>query len=63
LWLKAGSSNGLNRNWVYGISNTMVEDIRIGHSVLTIDSSQSGSSQQSLVVQVIVQEQVEAQTS
>jgi hypothetical protein len=41
----------------------MVEDIRTGHSVSTIDSSQSGSSQQSLVVQVIVQEQVEAQTS
>jgi len=43
---------------VYGIFNTMVEDMRVGCSILTVGTLQSGSSQQSLAIQAIVQEQV-----
>jgi hypothetical protein len=38
----------------------MAKDMPSGYSVSTNDSSQSGSSSQSLIVQVIVWEQVEA---
>jgi hypothetical protein len=45
LWLEVGSSGRLDRNQVYGIFNTMDEDMWMTHSVSTIGSSQSGLSQ------------------
>jgi len=63
LWLEAKSTDGSNRNWVYDILNTTIEDIRgKGRSVLTV-GSQSRSSHQSSIVQVIVREQIESQTT
>jgi hypothetical protein len=40
LWLEVGLSDEPDRNKVYGISNTIIEDMRMGRSVLTIGSSQ-----------------------
>jgi len=45
LWLKVGSSGGLDKNKVYGISNTTNEDMHMIHSVSIIGSSQIGSSE------------------
>ena len=39
LWLEVGSSGGLDRNRVYGISNTMIEDIQTGRNVSTYYST------------------------
>jgi hypothetical protein len=47
LWMEAGSSGGPNRNRVYNLSNTMIENLQASHSVSTIGSSQSVSSTQS----------------
>ena len=54
LWLEAELSGELNKNQVYSISNTTAEDLYIGHSVSTIDSSWSGLSSQSVEFQAIV---------
>ncbi|KAL9354655.1 hypothetical protein Peur_052625 [Populus x canadensis] len=47
LWMEVGSSGGPDKNWVYGLSNTTVENLRVAHSVSTVGSSQSVSSTQS----------------
>jgi hypothetical protein len=63
IWLEARSTNGPNRNQVYDISNTTIEDMWKCCNVSTIGSSQSRSSQQSLVVQANIWEQVQARTT
>ena len=44
LWMEAGLSGGPDRNRVYGLSNTTVENLHVAHSVSTVRSSQSLSS-------------------
>jgi len=41
LWMEVESSGGLDKNQVYGLSNTTVENLRAARSVSTIGSSQS----------------------
>ena len=45
--MEAGSFDGPNRNRVYGLSNTTIENLWMDHSVSTVGSSQSISSTQS----------------
>jgi len=47
LWMEVGSSGGPDKNQVYGLSNTMAENLREARSVSTVGSSQSVSSTQS----------------
>jgi hypothetical protein len=47
LWMEVGSSGGLDKNWVYGLSNTTTENLRAARSVSTVGSSQLLSSTQS----------------
>ena len=47
LWMEVGSSGGPDKNRVYGLSNTTVENLRVTGSVLTVGSSPSVSSTQS----------------
>jgi hypothetical protein len=47
LWMEIGSSGGPDKNQMYGLSNTTVENLRAAHSVSTVGSSQSVSSTQS----------------
>jgi len=44
LWMEVGSSGGPDKNRVYGLSNTMAENLRSAHSVSTVGSSPSVSS-------------------
>jgi len=44
LWMEVGSSGGPEKNRVYGLSNTTVEDLRSARSVSIIGSSPSVSS-------------------
>jgi hypothetical protein len=44
LWMEVGSSGGLDKNRVYGLSNTTAENLRAARSVLTVRSSPSLSS-------------------
>jgi hypothetical protein len=44
LWMEVGSSGGPDKNRVYGLSNTMTENLRAARSVSTVGSSQSVSS-------------------
>jgi hypothetical protein len=46
LWMEVGSSGGPDKNWVYGLSNTMADNLRSTRSVSTVGSSQSISSSQ-----------------
>jgi len=39
LWMEVGSSGGPDKNWVYGLSNTTAENLRVARSVSTIGSS------------------------
>jgi len=48
LWMEARSSNGLNRNQVYRLSNTTTENLGTNRSVSTVRSSQSIPGTQSL---------------
>ena len=41
LWLETRSSGGLDRNWVYGLSNIMAENLQMACSVSTVGCSQS----------------------
>lgn len=41
LWLEVGATNGLDMNLIYNISMTTTRDMKVGCSVLTIDTSQS----------------------
>ncbi|KAL9374126.1 hypothetical protein Peur_033746 [Populus x canadensis] len=45
--MEVGSSDGPDKNRLYGLSNTMVENLRAAHSVSTVGISQSVSSTQS----------------
>jgi hypothetical protein len=45
--MEVGSSNGPNKNQVYGLSNTTTENLQAARSVSTVGSSQSISSTQS----------------
>jgi len=47
LWMEVGSSGGPDKNRVYGLSNTTVDNLRTARSVSTVGSSQSISSSQS----------------
>ena len=47
LWMETGSFGGSDRNQVYRLSNTTVENLRTTPSVSTVGSSQSVSSTQS----------------
>ena len=44
LWMEVGSSGGLDKNRVYGLSNTTAENLRAARNVLTVRSSPSLSS-------------------
>ena len=46
LWMEVGSSSGLDKNQVHGLSNTTAENLRSAHSVSTVGSSPSISSTQ-----------------
>ena len=41
LRMEVGSSGGLNKNWVYGLSNTTAKNLRSSFSVSTVGSSPS----------------------
>jgi acyl carrier protein phosphodiesterase len=47
LWMEVGSSGGPDKNQVYGLSNTMADNLRSTRSVSIVRSSQSISSSQS----------------
>ena len=47
LWMEVGSSGGPDKNQVYGLSNTTVENLQSVHNVLTVGSSQLVLSTQS----------------
>jgi len=47
LWMEVGSFGGPEKNWVYGLSNTTAENLRLARSVSTVGSSPSLSSTQS----------------
>jgi hypothetical protein len=47
LWMEVGSSGGPVKNQVYGLSNTMAENLWSARSVSTVGSSPSVSSTQS----------------
>jgi len=47
LWMEVGSSSGPDKNQVYGLSNTMADNLRSTRSVSSVGSSQSISSSQS----------------
>jgi hypothetical protein len=47
LWMEVGSSGGLDKNQVYGLSITMAENLRAAISVSTVRSYQSVLSTQS----------------
>jgi len=46
LWMEVGSSDGPNKNRVYGLSNTTTENLRAARSVSIVGNSQSVSSTQ-----------------
>jgi len=41
LWMEVGLSSGLDKNQVYGLSDTTAENLRAARSVSTVGSSQS----------------------
>ena len=47
LWMEVESSSGPDKNRVYRLSNTTIENLRMDHSVLIVGSSQSISSTES----------------
>jgi hypothetical protein len=47
LWMEVGSFGGPDKNRVYGLSNTIAENLQMARSVSTVGSSQSVSSTQS----------------
>jgi hypothetical protein len=47
LWIKAGSSGGLDKNRVYRLSNTIAENLRSARNVSIVGSSSSVSNIQS----------------
>jgi len=63
LWLEAGSSGGPDRNKMYGLSNTTIENLRTTHSVSTVGCSQSISSTQSLEFATLLDQGIQEHTS
>jgi hypothetical protein len=59
--MEAGSSSGPDRNQVYDISKTIVEDLQTTQSVSIVGYSQLIPSTQTLEFQAILNQQVEAQ--
>jgi len=59
LWLKVGLSSRLDRNRVYGFSNTTTENLRTTRNVSTIESSQSLLSIQSPKFTVLLDQGVQ----
>jgi len=47
LWMEVGSFGGLDKNQVYGLSNTTAENLQAARNVSIVGSSQSVSSTQS----------------
>jgi len=47
LWMEAGSFSGLDKKWVYGLSNNTAENLRSARSFSTVGSSPSVSNTQS----------------
>jgi len=45
--MEVGSSDGPDKNWVYGLSNTMAENLQAARCVSIVGNSQSISSTQS----------------
>ena len=62
LWLETRSSKP-DRNRVYCLSNTTIEDLRMVHSVLTIGYSQLVLSTQTPEFEVILNKRVEARAA
>jgi len=56
LWIGVESSSGLDKNQVYGLSNTMAENLRATRSVSTVGSSQLVSSIQSVEFMALKQQ-------
>ena len=60
LWLDVETTGNPDRNRICGISMTIARDIRLGSSVLTINTIQFGLSQPSSVVEELVEQRVSA---
>jgi len=63
LWMEAGSSGGPDRNWVYKLSNTTIENLRTTCSVSTIGSSQSIPSIQAPKFAALIHQGVQEHTT
>jgi hypothetical protein len=63
LWLKVGSYGELNRNRVYGLSNTTTENLRTTCSASTIECSQSILSILTLKFAAMLDQRVQDQTT
>lgn len=63
LQLQAKSINRPDTNQVYGISNTTYKNIWASRSLSTLETLQSGSNQQLLVIKAIIREQVQVETT
>jgi hypothetical protein len=63
LWLKAGSSGGLDRNHVYNLSNTMIKDLWTTRIISIIGCSLLILSTQTPEFEVILDQQVQVQTT
>jgi hypothetical protein len=63
LWLETGSSGGLDRNWVYGLSNTTAENLQMACSVSTVGCSQSILSTQSPEFTALLDQGVQEHTT
>ena len=58
LWLKAGSCGGPDKNQVYELSYTTIENLRMNYSISTIEFSQSVPSTQSLEFAALLDQEV-----
>jgi len=55
LWMEVGSSGRPDKNRVYGLSNTMAENLRAARNVSTVGSSKSVLSTQSEEIMALEQ--------
>ena len=63
LWLEAVLFSGPDRNHVYSLSNTMIEDLRMTRIILIVGCSQSILSTQTPEFKVILNQRIQAQTT
>ena len=63
LWLETRSSSGLDRNWVYGLSNTTAKNLQMTFSVSTVGCSQSILSTQSPEFMALLDQGVQERTT